>query len=89
MIVILMIDNNEEMAFFLLLLIADDTAINIATYAVSTCTTEKLYYQKNLSSEQYALLKTKTIQSMSITRVIKLLLVRGIYFIPQSKRGQH
>jgi hypothetical protein len=61
-----------------------NTAINIATYAVSKFTTEKVYDPENLSNEQYALMKTKTIQSMIITRVIQLLLVRGIYFIPQS-----
>ena len=53
-----------------------NTALNITTYAVSKCTTEKVYHQIKLSSEQYALIKTKTIQSMSITRVLKLLLVK-------------
>jgi hypothetical protein len=38
----------------------------------------------NLSNEQYALIKTKTIQSMSITRVLKLLLVRTVNFAEQS-----
>ena len=61
-----------------------NTALNIVSYAVSKCTTEKVYYQKNLSNEQYALMKTRTIQSMSITRVLKLLLVRYVFFIPQS-----
>ena len=37
-----------------------------------------------LSSEQYALIKTKTIQSMTITRVLKLLLVRTVDFAEQS-----
>jgi tetratricopeptide (TPR) repeat protein len=61
-----------------------NTALIIATYAVSMCTPEKVYYQNNLSNEQYALMKTKTIQSMIITRVLKLLLVRTVNFIPQS-----
>jgi hypothetical protein len=61
-----------------------NTAINIATYAVSKCTPEKVYYQTNLSSEQYALIKTKTIHSMSIIRVLKLLIVRLVYFKRQS-----
>jgi hypothetical protein len=61
-----------------------NTALHIVSYAVSKCTPEKFYYQENLSSEQYALIKTKTIQSISITRVLKLLLVRDVFFIPQS-----
>jgi hypothetical protein len=36
------------------------------------------------TGEQYALMKTKTLQSISITRVLKLLLVRDVFFIPQS-----
>jgi hypothetical protein len=40
--------------------------------------------QTNLSNEQYALIKTKTIQSMIITRVLKLLLVRYVDFEEQS-----
>jgi tetratricopeptide (TPR) repeat protein len=61
-----------------------NTALHIVAYAVSKCTPEKVYYQQNLSSEQYALIKTKTMQSMSITRVLKLLLVRVVDFIQQS-----
>jgi hypothetical protein len=61
-----------------------NTALHIVSYAVSKCTPEKVYYQNNLSSEQYALIKTKTMQSISITRVLKLLLVRFVFFIPQS-----
>jgi hypothetical protein len=61
-----------------------NTAINIATYAVSKCTPEKVYYQNNLSSEQYALIKTKTIHSMSILRVLKLLNVKLVDFKRQS-----
>ena len=61
-----------------------NTAINIATYAVSKCTTEKVYCQNNLSKEHYALIKTKTMQSMNITRVLKLLLVRYVDFTQQS-----
>jgi hypothetical protein len=61
-----------------------NTALNIVSYAVSKCTTEKVYNQKNLSNEQYALIKTKTLQSISITRVLKLLLVRYVDFEEQS-----
>jgi hypothetical protein len=61
-----------------------NTAFHIVSYAVSKCTLEKVYYQENLSSEQYVLIKTKTIQSMSITRVLKLLLVRYVDFEEQS-----
>ena len=62
-----------------------NTAINIASYAVSKCTPEKFFYQENyLSSEQCALIKTRMIQSMSITRVLKLLLIRYDDFITQS-----
>ena len=61
-----------------------NTALNIVTYAVSKCTPEKVYGTNNLSNEQYALIKTKTIQSISITRVLKVLLVRPNFFIPQS-----
>jgi tetratricopeptide (TPR) repeat protein len=61
-----------------------NTALNIVSYAVSKCTTEKFFYQKNLSNEQCALIKTRTIQSMSITRVLKLLLVRCVEFAQES-----
>jgi tetratricopeptide (TPR) repeat protein len=61
-----------------------NTALNIVSYAVSKCTTEKVYMQTNLSNEQYALIKTRTIQSISITRVLKLLLVRDVQFRQQS-----
>jgi tetratricopeptide (TPR) repeat protein len=61
-----------------------NTALNIVSYAVSKCTTEKFFYQKNLSSEQCALIKTRTIQSMRITRVLKLLLVRCVEFAQES-----
>jgi hypothetical protein len=61
-----------------------NTALHIVSYAVSKCTPEKVYYEENLSDEQCALIKTKTIQSMSITRVLKLLLVRYVDFVEQS-----
>jgi tetratricopeptide (TPR) repeat protein len=61
-----------------------NTALNIVSYAVSKCTTEKVYYEENLSNEQYALIKTKTPQSISITRVLKLFLVRYVNFTRQS-----
>ena len=61
-----------------------NTALDIVSYVVSKCTTEKVYYQQNLSNEQYALIKTKTIQSISITRILKLLLVREVVFTEES-----
>jgi hypothetical protein len=61
-----------------------NTALCIVSYAVSKCTTEKFYWQDNLNNEQRALIKTRTIQSMSITRVLKLLLVRLVTFIEKS-----
>ena len=61
-----------------------NTSLHIVSYAVSKCTPEKVYYQQNLSNEQYALIKTKTIQSISITRVLKLLHVRDVVFKPHS-----
>jgi hypothetical protein len=61
-----------------------DTALTIVSYAVSKCTTEKVYDQMTLSSEQYALIKTKTIQSIIITRILKLLLVRNVTFKKES-----
>jgi hypothetical protein len=45
---------------------------------------KQVYSQQNLSSDQRALIKTRTIQSMSITRVLKLLLVRYVTFSPHS-----
>jgi hypothetical protein len=39
-----------------------NTALNIVSYAVSKCTTEKVYEQQNnLSNEQYALIKMKVL----------------------------
>jgi hypothetical protein len=62
-----------------------NTALNIVSYAVSKCTTEKVYtQQQNLSNEQYALIKTKTIQSISITRVLRLLFVSDVIFTKES-----
>ena len=58
-----------------------NTALNIVSYAVSMCTTEKVYHQTN---EHYALIKTKTIQSISITRILKLLLVGHVLFTKES-----
>ena len=40
----------------------------------------KVYSQQNLYSEQRALMKTRTMQRMSITRVLNLLLVRYVTF---------
>ena len=61
-----------------------NTALHIVSYAVSKCTPEKVYCQQNLSNEHRALIKIKTMQSISITRVLKLLLVSFVQFIPQS-----
>ena len=62
-----------------------NTALNIVSYAVSKCTPDKFYSKENLSSEHYALIKTRTMQSIRITRVLKLLLVRIVTFTLQSK----
>ena len=61
-----------------------NTALKIVSYAVSKCTTEKVYEQENLSNEQYALIKIRTIQRISITRVLKLLLVSDVVFTLKS-----
>jgi hypothetical protein len=43
-----------------------NTALYIISYALSKCTPEKVYYQKNLTDWQYELIHTRTVQSLGI-----------------------
>jgi tetratricopeptide (TPR) repeat protein len=61
-----------------------NTALYILSYALSKCTPEKVYYQENLKDWQYELIKTSTIQSLSITNILKLLHVKFVKFNQQS-----
>jgi len=61
-----------------------NTALYIISYALSKCTPEKVYYQANLSDWQYELIKTRTVQSLGITSILKLLHVRFVVFTEQS-----
>jgi glutathionyl-hydroquinone reductase len=61
-----------------------NTALYIIYYALSKCTPEKVYDQDNLTDWQYELFKTKTVQSLEITRILKLLRVRYVLFTTQS-----
>jgi glutathionyl-hydroquinone reductase len=49
-----------------------DTALHIIYYALSKCTPEKVYDLDNLTDWQYELFKTRTVQSLEITRISKL-----------------
>ena len=61
-----------------------NTALYIISYALSKCTPEKEYYQENVTDWQYELIKTRTVQSLGITNILKLLHVRAVWFIEQS-----
>jgi tetratricopeptide (TPR) repeat protein len=61
-----------------------NTALYILSYALSKCTPEKVYYQDNVTDWQYELIKTSTIQSLSITNILKLLHVKFVKFNQQS-----
>jgi tetratricopeptide (TPR) repeat protein len=61
-----------------------NTAIYVISYALSKCTPEKVYYQENLTDWQYELIKTRTVQSLGITNILKLLHVRDVIFMEQS-----
>jgi tetratricopeptide (TPR) repeat protein len=61
-----------------------NTAIYIISYALSKCTPEKVYSQENLTDWQYELIKTRTVQSLGITNILKLLHVRDVKFMQQS-----
>jgi hypothetical protein len=52
-----------------------NTAFYIISYALSKCTPEKVYNQENVTDWQYELIKTSTIQSLSITNILKLKLI--------------
>ena len=49
-----------------------NTALYIIAYALSKCTTEKVYGQENLSDWQYELIRAKTVQSLGIANILKL-----------------
>ena len=61
-----------------------NTALYIISYALSKCTPEKVYGQKDLSDWQYELIKTRTVQILGITNILKLLRVSFVDFIPHS-----
>jgi tetratricopeptide (TPR) repeat protein len=61
-----------------------NTAIYVISYALSKCTPEKVYYQGNLTDWQYELIKTRPVQSLGITNILKLLHVRDVIFMEQS-----
>jgi tetratricopeptide (TPR) repeat protein len=61
-----------------------NTALYIISYALSKCTLEKVYHQENLTDWQYELIKTRTVQSLGVTNILKLLHVRDVKFIQQS-----
>jgi len=59
-------------------------ALYSISYALSKCTSEKVYNQPNLSDWPYDLVKTRTVQSLEITNILKLLSVSNAIFTPQS-----
>jgi hypothetical protein len=61
-----------------------NTALYIINYALSKCTPEKVHYQENVTDWQYELIKTRTVQSLGITNMLKLLSVSFVKFTPQS-----
>ena len=61
-----------------------NTALYITSYALSKCTPGKVYNQDNLTEWQYELIKKRTVQSLGIVNILKLLRVRLVRFTPQS-----
>ena len=61
-----------------------NTAVYIISYALSKCTPEKVYYQDNVTDWQYELIKTRTVQSLGITNILKHFSVRFNTFTEQS-----
>ena len=61
-----------------------NTALYIISYALSKCTPEKVCYQENLTDWQYELIKTRTVQSLGITNILKLVHVNVVKFTSQS-----
>jgi tetratricopeptide (TPR) repeat protein len=59
-------------------------ALYITSYALSKCTPEKVYNQENVTDWQYELIKTRTVQSLGITIILKLLRVSFVLFTSQS-----
>jgi hypothetical protein len=61
-----------------------NTALYIISYALSKCTPEKVYKQANVTDWHCELIKTRTVQSLGITNILKLLRVSFVDFIPHS-----
>jgi hypothetical protein len=61
-----------------------NTALYIINYALSKCTPEKVCYQENVTDWQYELIKTRTVQSLDIANISKLLRVSCVIFTPHS-----
>ena len=61
-----------------------NTAVYIIYCALSKCTPEKVYGETNLSDWQYELIKTRTVQSLGITNILKLLRFSFVRFSLQS-----
>jgi hypothetical protein len=60
------------------------TALYIIYYALSKCTQEKVCCQDKLSDWQYDLIKTRTVQSLGITNILRLLRVSHVFFTTKS-----
>ena len=61
-----------------------NTALYIISYALSKCTQEKVCCQDKLSDWQYDLIKTRTVQSLGITNILRLLRVSHVFFTTKS-----
>jgi hypothetical protein len=61
-----------------------DASLYIIYYALSKCTPEKVYSQKNLSDWQYELIKTRTVELLGITNILKLLIANCVVFTTPS-----
>ena len=61
-----------------------DASLYIIYYALSKCTPEKVYYQMNLSDWQYELIKTRTVERLGITNILKLLFAKCVVFTTPS-----
>ena len=61
-----------------------NTALYITSYALSKCTPENVCCQVNLSDWQYDLIKTRTVQSLGITIILRLLRVSLVFFKTKS-----
>lgn len=61
-----------------------NTTIYIISYALSKCTPEKGYCQRNLSDWEYDLVKIRVVQNLRITNILKIVCVNGVIFTQQS-----